>query len=265
LANTTPALPDDTRKDDTGKIDEASQTFIREVTDDFERDKLKSFWDRYGRTLIVAVSLSLIAFAGFLLWQGRQAKQRVAEADTYVAALKDMAAGNEAGAAKVFENLSKNGTKGYKTLAAFELAASDLRNKKPEDAAKKYDAIAANTSLPKPVQDFASLRALMIRFDDMLPKEAITKLAPFAQSGQPWFATAAELQAIAYLKLNDQQAARKLFEALAKPPEALGATTASTVVDDVPVSVRSRASQMVQMLGGTVKADPAAASAIAPQ
>jgi hypothetical protein len=246
------------------KVDEASETFIREVTDDFERDKLKSFWDRYGRTLIIAVSLGLIAFAGYLLWQGRQAKQRVAEADTYVAAMKDLAAGNEAGAAKAFETLSKTGTKGYKTLSAFELAASDLRNGKTEDAAKKYEAIAVTANLPKPVQDFAAMRALLIRFDTLAPKDAIMKLAPFAQAGQPWFATAAELQAIAHLKLGEQQQARKLFEALAKPPAVLGGTSANLVVDDVPASVRQRASQMVQMLGGTVPTDPSAAASAVP-
>ncbi len=231
--------------------------FIREVTDDFERDKLKGFWDRYGRTLIVAVSVGLIAFAGFLLWQSRQAKQRVVEADTYVAAMKELASGNEAGATKSFEALKQTGTKGYKILASFELAAADLRANKPEEAAKKFDALAADSSMIKPLQDLAAVRALTIRFDQMSPADAIQKLSPYAQPGQPWFATAAELQANAYLKDGKQQQARKLFEMLAKPPATLGGTATSAVVDDVPASIRQRATQMAQMLGGTVAVDPA--------
>ncbi len=255
LTGNTPALP---------KVDEASETFIREVTDDFERDKLKGFWDRYGRTLIIAISLGLIAFAGFLLWQGRQAKQRVTEADSYVTAMKDLTAGNEANATKLFDALAKSGSKGSKTLAAFELAAADLRNNKADAAASKFEAIAATAGLPKPVQDLAALRALLIRFDTLDPKQAIVQLARFAQPGKPWFATAAELQAIAHLKLGEQQQARKLFEALAKPQLTLGGAPVNQAVDDVPASIRQRASQMVQMLGGTVPADPAVATPATP-
>ncbi len=233
---------------------EASDAFFREVTDDLERDKLKGWWDRYGRTLITGISVGLIALAGYLWWDGRQAEQRIAEADKYVQAVKDMDAGNLAKAKPVFDSLAKDGTKGYRTLAKLQLAADALKDGKTTEAAALYDTLAKDRTVPEALQQFASLRSTMVQFDSLKPAEQISRLEPLSQQGAPWFGTAGELLAIAYLNNNQQDKALTLFEILAKIPR--DAKGKPSLTDDVPPSVRGRAAQMVQMLGGKIEEPP---------
>jgi hypothetical protein len=245
-----PAKPTDTPSAD------PSDAFFREVTDDLERDRLKGWWDRYGRTLITGISVGLIVLAGYLWWDGRQADARIAQADKYVQAVRDLEAGNMAKAKPVFDELAKNGSKGYQALSQLQLAAQALKDGNTAGAVKTYDAMAKNTGLPEPLQQFAQLRSVMVQFDTLKPAEAISRLTPLAQQGQPWFGTAGELLAIAHLNNNQQDKARVLFEILAKMPrDAKGKPLAN---DDVPASVRSRAAQMVQMLGGKIDEPPVA-------
>jgi hypothetical protein len=239
-----------------------SDAFFREVSDDLERDKLKSWWDRYGRTLITGISVGLIALAGYLWWDGRQAEQRIAEADKYVDALKAMEGGNSVKAKSTFDDLAKNGTKGYKTLATLQLAAEALKNGKITDAVALYDGLAKNNDVPEAMQQYASLRSTMVQFDGLKPADQIARLEPLAQQGGPWFGTAAELLAIAYLNNNQQDKALTLFQILAKIPR--DAKGKIDVNDDVPTSVRGRAAQMVQMLGGKLDEPPVTDDAAAP-
>ncbi len=237
-----------------GSAPDASDAFFREVTDDLERDQLKNWWDRHGRTLITGISVGLIALAAYLWWDGKQADKRVAEADSYVTALRNLE-GDKAGEAKaVFAKLSKDGTKGYQALAKLQLAASALKDGKATEAVALYDGLAKDGSVPKALQEFASLRSTMVQFDDLKPADQIARLEPLAQQGGAWFGTAGELLAIAYLNNNQQAKALTLFEILAKIPR--DAKGKPSINDDVPPSVRGRAAQMVQMLGGKLDEPP---------
>jgi hypothetical protein len=239
-----------------------SDAFFREVTDDLERDRLKGWWDRYGRTLITGISVGLIALAGYLWWDGRQADARVEQADKYVQAVRDMDAGNMAKAKPVFDELAKNGSKGYQALAHLQIASSALKDGRTADAVKIYDNLAMNAKLPDSLQQFAQLRSIMVQFDTLKPAEAIKRLTPLAQQGQPWFGTAGELMAIAHLNNNQQDKARVLFEILAKIPR--DPKGKPLITDDVPTSVRSRSAQMVQMLGGKLDVPSVTETAEAP-
>jgi hypothetical protein len=70
----------------------------------------------------------------------------------------------------------------------------------------------------------------------MKPEEVIARLKPLAKPGNPWFGSAGELVAMAYLKQGKKDLAGPLFAAIAKDEQA-------------PRSMRSRARQMAGMLG----------------
>ena len=46
-----------------------SEAFMREVDEAVRQDQLTSFWQRYGRVLLVVLVLGLAAFGGWLYWQ----------------------------------------------------------------------------------------------------------------------------------------------------------------------------------------------------
>jgi hypothetical protein len=64
----------------------------------------------------------------------------------------------------------------------------------------------------------------------------IARLKPLAKPGNPWFGSAGELVAMAYLKEGKKDLAGPLFAAIAKD-------------EDAPKSMRSRARQMAGVLG----------------
>ena len=64
----------------------------------------------------------------------------------------------------------------------------------------------------------------------------IDRLKPLATPGNPWFGSAGELVAMAYLKQGKQDLAGPLFAAIAKD-------------EDVPQTLRSRTRQMAGLLG----------------
>ncbi len=70
----------------------------------------------------------------------------------------------------------------------------------------------------------------------MKPDDVIARLKPLAKPGNPWFGSAGELVAMAYLKQGKRDLAGPLFASIAKD-------------ENAPKSMRSRARQMAGMLG----------------
>jgi hypothetical protein len=103
-------------------------------------------------------------------------------------------------------------------------------------ATTMYFDLADDGKAPKAMRDLAAIRGVAVNFDQMKPEAVIARLKPLAQPGKPWFGSAGELVAMAYLKQGKQNLAGPLFAAIAKD-------------EDVPVSLRSRTRQMAGLLG----------------
>jgi hypothetical protein len=82
----------------------------------------------------------------------------------------------------------------------------------------------------------------------MPPQQVIDQLKPLAVSGTPWFGSAGELVAVAYLKLGRKAEAGAMFAAMAKDT-------------GVPTSLRGRARQLAVQLGADPGEAPNAAGA----
>jgi hypothetical protein len=220
----------------TPKTPDQADVFLREVDEDFRREQMQSLWQRYGRLAITAISLLLIATAGYLFWQGHKRKLIIAQADRYVEAVNGLDAGADPKSVDALKSLVKDGSPGYRALAQLDLASLALRDRKSADAKAIYDRMAKDAAIPLAFRDYASLRSIMIDFDSLKPADAIARLKPLAQETNPWFATAGELQAVAHLKAGEKTLARSIFEALQRS-------------EKVPPSVRGRAQEMARVLG----------------
>ena len=100
--------------------------------------------------------------------------------------------------------------------------------------------------MAQPYRDVATVRMVALQFDKLPPQQVIDRLKPLAVPGGPWFGSAGEMVAGAYLKLNRPQEAGKLFAAIARDMK-------------VPDSLRARAIQMAGSLGvDAVQQGPAA-------
>ena len=210
-----------------------SEAFMREVDEAVRQDQLLTFWQRFGRWILAAVVIGLLAFAGWLYWQHRSTTQSQAvseEMDKVLAA----AAGGGTPDAKQLDALTEASQPGFRASALLVKAGTAARKGDNKGAIAAYKAMAADSSLDQPYRDVALIRQTVLEFEALQPQQVVDRLKPLAVEG-----------AIAYMKMGKRELAGPLFAAMAKDAT-------------VPQSIRSRARQMAGLLGIDAVETPAA-------
>lgn len=220
-----------------------NEAFFREVDDALRQDQLTSFWTCYGRWLIALVVVGLLAFGGWLYWNHRSEQKAGETGEEYSRLLDTLRAGDKAQATKQANALANADQPGYRASALLIQAAMAVESSDSKAAIAQYKAIAADETLAKPYRDLALVRQTALEFDALEPQQVIDRLKPLAAEGNPWFGSAGEMVAIAYMKLRRPELAGPLFAAMAKDRK-------------VPETIRTRAVQMAGLLGvDAVKTD----------
>ena len=216
-----------------------NEAFLREVDDNLRRDQLTGLFARWGKVLAGVVGLFLVGLAAFLWWQDHRAKQAGADAEHFTQALSDLETGMTMRAGPALAQLASSPRDGYRASARLTQAASDLQQNKTAEAIAAYDAIAADASLPQATRDVALLRSVAVQFDTLPPAKVVERLKPLAIVGKPWFGSAGELTAAAYIKMNRRDLAGPMLAAIARDAS-------------VPLSLRGRAAGLATSLGQDV-------------
>jgi hypothetical protein len=226
-----------------------NETFYREVDEELRRDQLVGYWKRYGKLAIAGVVLFIAAIGGIIWWMNQRELKASARGELLVSAFDDIAANNRAAAQPKLDQLAKSGVEGYRAASLLSQADMASDANQPDKAAALFRHIADDSSLAQPYRDLATVRLTALQYDKLPPQQVIARLKPLAVPGGPWFGSAGEMVASAYLKLNRPQDAGKLFAAIARDKK-------------VPDSIRSRALQMAGSLGVDAVQDNAATGAI---
>jgi hypothetical protein len=217
--------------------------FLREVDDNLRHDRMVGLARRYGRIAVIVVGALLVLLALGLWWRSYREKQAGGDSEQLVVALAPAGAGGAPDAAAL-GTLAQSSRKGYRYAALLAQAGEAQRTGDAKGAAGKYEAIAADTGAPQAYRDLATVRAVAAGFDTLPPQTVIARLKPLAIAGNPYFPSAAELTAAAWIKDKHPERAGPLFAAIARDPQA-------------PASLRGRAAGMATALGQAI-ADPAA-------
>ncbi|WP_150290787.1 tetratricopeptide repeat protein [Sphingobium estronivorans] len=222
-----------------------SEAFMREVDEAVRQDQLLTFWQRFGRWIVGLVILGLVAFGGWLYWQHytKTQSQAVSEKMDQVIAT---AVGGGTPDAKELDALTQASQPGYRASALLVKAGTAARKGDSKAAIASYKAMASDSSLDQPYRDLALIRQTTLEFESLQPQQVVDRLKPLAVEGAPWFGSAGELVAIAYMKMRKNDLAGPLFAAMAKDR-------------NVPQSIRSRARQMAGLLGVDAVETPNAA------
>lgn len=221
----------------------SNDAFLREVDEELRRDQLAQAWRRWGVIAIVALIAGLLAFAGWLYWQHRREAQAGRDGEALQAALEQVTAGQTKQAAAALTPLEKADAPGYRALAQLTQADLLLQRNDTRGAVAKLAAVAGDASVGQPFRDLALIRQTAAEYDSLPPQTVVARLRSLAVVGNPWFGSAGEMVAVAYLRQNRRDLAGKLFGQIAK-------------ADDVPDTIRQRSVQMAGLLG--VDAAPAA-------
>ncbi len=212
------------------------EAFLREVDEELRRDQLASVWSRWGRWIVAGVITALALFGAYLWWQNDQVARAGADGELLDKGLQKASDGKYPEANVDLEALKKTSSDGYRASAMLTQAAIALEKKDVKGAAKIYADVASDQTIAKPWRDLALVRQTATEFDTLTPDAVIARLKPLAIKGNPWFGSAGEMVALAYLKQGKNDLAGKIFGDMAKD-------------EQVPESLRSRAIQMAGVLG----------------
>lgn len=218
--------------------------FKREVDEELRRDQMGQLWRRYGIIATVVVVLGLAAFGGFLWWKAEQRQKAGGDGELLTQALTDLGQGKEAGVPAKLDTLARSPHDAYRAAAALTRAAMAAGKNDAKAAIAQYKQVADDADLPQPFRDLATIRGTALEFDTLPPAEVVARLKPLAVSGNPWFGSAGEMVAVAYIKMNKPELAGPLFAAIAKD-------------EQVPETIRGRVTRVAGALGADAVAQPA--------
>jgi hypothetical protein len=223
--------------------------FFREVDEEVRRDRILQLWTKY-RYLLIAGAILLVAGTGAwrLYFQYRDSAAEAAGAK-FEAAMQLSREGKSDEAVAAFEAIAKSAPKGYATLARLR-AADETAARDPQAAITAFEALAASPGIDPLYQDFAKLRAAMLRIDTDDPLEFERKFAPLASDTFAYRYQIRELLGLAALK-------RKAFDVAANWFDGIVSDTRA------PPAINIRARALLDMAKSSVPA-PANAQAAAP-
>ncbi|MET0366877.1 MAG: tetratricopeptide repeat protein [Methylobacterium sp.] len=191
--------------------------FIREVDEEYRRERILTIWRRYSGVIIALAVLLVVGVAGWRYWQTQQQAAAEAASVRFDAANRLARDGKAEEADKAFIALEQDGTAGYRLLSRFR-AASETAKADPAKAATAYDSLAGDASLGDGLRDLARLRAALIRMDGPNPDPALANLQSLA-AGSPYRHTAREMLGLAALKKGEYEEASRWFDQIVADPD----------------------------------------------
>ena len=215
---------------------DSSETFLREVDENLRRDQFQDFFKSYGKWLAAGLALFLVAVGGWIYWDQRQKEQSAAQSEELHAVFSDIADQRLKTVPQRLDKLDDSNNDSVKASAILAEAAIALDKSDRATALAKYRQVAEDDGLPQPYRDAGTIRATALEFDAISPDQVISRLEPLAKAGNPWFGSAGEMTALAYLKQGKKAEAGRMFAAVAADKQ-------------VPRTIRSRAVQIAGTLG----------------
>lgn len=215
-------------------------SFIQEVTEEVERDRLFRLMRKYGW---IAILLIVLIVAGAAWNEIRKANLRSAaqsQGDAILSALNaDDAAGRNSALAQLLEETPERSATVTSLIYAGTVARDDDQG--IATAIAELDTISANPDVALHYRDLAALKAVMLGAQTLSPDDRLARLGALSAPGAPYRLLALEQTALAQIDSGDTDAAIK---------------TLRDVLFDAGVTqgLRQRVSQVIVALGGSLEA-----------
>jgi hypothetical protein len=213
-----------------------SDSFIEEVSDEVRRERLFTYFRRYGWIALVVV-VAIVAGAAWNEWS--KARDRAAAEARGSAVLAALDQPDAAARLEALRALELEG--GAEAVAGMLTAAAALEAEDREAAAAALAEVEAGAEASRVYRDMAVLKRVILTAENTPPADRIAALEPLTQPGAPFRVLAEEQIALAELEAGDREAAIARLRALAEDTEASA-------------GLRRRASQLIIALGGEAEA-----------
>jgi len=221
---------------------------FKEVEEELKKDKALEWWKKYSPYVYGAAAVIVLGTGGWQGWQVYDRNSRTESSEQMAAAVELARSGDSEGAIAALSELRDSGASGYRLLAGFENARLLAERGDTAGAIAIWDGIAESSAASPAFKGLAEILSVLHQMETADPEVLSSRLAGLAGPGQPYRASALELQAVLAMKKNDHETARTLYTQVTDDPEA-------------PLGVRRRAAVMLDALPAPVS-DPAAESAV---
>lgn len=191
---------------------------FHEVDEEVRREKLKQLWDRHGNLIVALALLVVLAVGGWRGYDWWQSQKAAESGAAFEAAVALGESGKDGEAQAAFAKLAQDGAGGYRVLARFR-EANELAKSDPAAAVKAYDALAADSSLGRAMQDLAAVRAGFALVDTATLPELTGRLEPLTGADRPFRHIARELLALGAWRTGDAAAAKRWIDLIAADPD----------------------------------------------
>jgi hypothetical protein len=213
-----------------------------EVDEELRAERAQALLKRYAG-LIIAVALLIVGAAGgWQAWRWWQAKQDMAAAQSYLAAMSmadraNLDAAQRQAAISAFGGIVATAPDGYRTLARLRAAALRADSGDIAGAVALWNDVATDPNTDPLLRDLANLLSAEHQIDTGDPGLLEARLKALAEPGNPWRALAQEQLAVLDLRQGKTDAAKAELTKLAQDVTA-------------PAGVRGRAAGLLARLGG---------------
>lgn len=217
--------------------------FIREVNEEYRRDRAVEAWKRYYKWIIAGAVLVVLATAGWGISEHQRKLAAEAAGSQFEAAVQMTREGKDKEAEAAFLEIARTGPSGYALLARFR-AAAEIGARDSAEAVKIYDALAADPKVDAVFQSAARLRAALLLVDSADAAAIRQRIEPLAAPTSPFRHSARELLGLSALRAGDLENAGRWFDMVVADPQA-------------PQGLRERAGTMLGLVAGGRKAESA--------
>ncbi len=192
--------------------------FIREVDEEYRRERAVTFLKRFQVPLAVLAVLVVAGAGGWRFYVDRQ-MTRAQGADSRYQDAETLAHDGQGQRAEAgFRALAADGPAGYALLARLR-AAEVLGGTDAEAGARQLDAIASDEGAGAPaLRDLARYRSALLRLDIQDPKAFDAQYGRFALESFTFNNGMRELLALAAMKRADRAGASRYLDAVAADP-----------------------------------------------
>jgi hypothetical protein len=190
---------------------DSNESFLREVKEELDRERLEAFWKKYGAVIIAAAAVAVLLVAGFQIWNSMRLRAAQQAGADYEVALEEAIDGKLEASAGGFSQLTKTAPGGYAPLAQLQYAATLLEQGRKDEALREFEALSKRDGADELIRGFASLQAAAIRLGNADFREMQNRLDPLIKEGGAWRLNALELLGMAAMHAGSTDKARETF------------------------------------------------------
>lgn len=208
-----------------------------EVDEEVRKDKSLVLWNKYGKLVIAACVLLVVATGSVVGWKNYQLSEARAQGKQFEEAVSLAADKKFDDASNAFAALAAESDEGYEALARLRQAAALISAGKGSEALEVYDALAANQDIGEEFSSIAGVLAGYYLINNGSTEDVRSRVSGLQAAGGMWAASAKELLALSDLKDGKIASARTLLGELQNDATA-------------PQGVKARAEQLLEALKG---------------